>query len=140
IISFGVWVHHMFAEGLPQLAMSLFSAASMLIAVPSGVQVFAWAATLLGGRVVVRTPLLFVLGFITLFVIGGVTGVMFAAAPLDWQATDSYFVVAHLHYVLIGGTVFPIFAGLHYWFPKLTGPLLKERPGTGCFWLMFARF
>ncbi len=140
IISFGVWAHHMFAVGLTPLAMAFFGAASLMIAIPSGIQVFAWLGTMLGGRVVLASPLLFVLGFLVLFVIGGVTGVMFAAVPFDWQATDSYFVVAHFHYVLIGGAVFPIFAGLHYWFPKMTGRMLDERIAWLTFWVMFVGF
>src|SRR3954451_9973431 len=121
ILSFGVWLHHMFAVVLSPLALSFFSAASLFIAIPSGIQMFAWLGTMLSGRVVIRAPLLFALGFLTLFVVGGVTGVMFAIVPFDWQVTDSYFVVTHFHYVLIGGAVFPIFGGLHYWFPKMSG-------------------
>ena len=130
-ISFGVWVHHMFATGLPQLSMTFFSAASLMIVIPSGIQIFAWLATMLHGRPVLKTPFLFVLGFLVVFVLGGLTGVMFAAVPFDWQVTDSYFVVAHFHYVLIGGAVFPIFAGIYYWFPKMTGRMLHERARPG---------
>jgi cytochrome c oxidase subunit 1/cytochrome c oxidase subunit I+III len=140
VIGFGVWVHHMFAVGLPNLSMGFFAAASVLITIPSAVQVFGWIATLLRGRPVLRTPLLFVLGFIVLFVMGGVTGVMFAAVPFDQQVTDSYFVVAHFHYVLFGGAVFPIFAAIYYWAPKMTGRLLPERWGQVSFWLMFVGF
>jgi cytochrome c oxidase subunit I+III len=140
LIGFGVWVHHMFAVGLPQISMGFFAAASMIITIPSGIQVFAWVSTLLGGRPRLETPLLFSLGFVVLFVIGGVTGVMFAAIPFDQQITDSYFVVAHFHYVLMGGAVFPVFAGLYYWVPKITGRLLDERVGRWSFWLMFLGF
>jgi cytochrome c oxidase subunit I+III len=140
IIGFGVWVHHMFAVGLPQISMGFFVAASMIITIPSGIQVFAWISTLLAGRPALRTPLLFALGFVVLFVIGGVTGVMFAAIPFDQQITDSYFVVAHFHYVLFGGAVFPVFAGLYHWVPKITGRLLDERMGKWSFWLMFLGF
>jgi cytochrome c oxidase subunit I+III len=140
VIGFGVWVHHMFAVGLPQISMGFFAAASMIIAIPSGVQVFAWIATVLGGRPVLRTPLLFCLGFVVVFVIGGVTGVMFASIPFDQQVTDSYFVVAHFHYVLFGGAVFPVFAGLYYWVPKTTGRLLDEFWGRWSFWLIFVGF
>jgi cytochrome c oxidase subunit 1/cytochrome c oxidase subunit I+III len=140
IIGFGVWVHHMFAVGLPQISMGFFAAASMIITLPSGVQVFAWISTLLAGRPALRTPLLFALGFVVLFVIGGVTGVMFAAVPFDQQITDSYFVVAHFHYVLFGGAVFPVFAGLYYWVPKITGRLLDDGLGKWSFWLMFLGF
>jgi cytochrome c oxidase subunit I+III len=139
-LGFGVWVHHMFATGLPQVTMVFYAATSLLIAIPSGVQVFAWIATLLTGRPVLATPLLYVLGFIVVFVVGGVTGVMFAAIPFDQQVTDSYFVVAHFHYVLFGGAVFPIFAAIHFWFPKLTGRMLSERLGVIGFWIFFIGF
>ncbi|MEX2289447.1 MAG: cytochrome c oxidase subunit I [Mycobacteriales bacterium] len=136
-LSFALWAHHMFTVGLPPLVLSFFSAASMVIAIPAGVQIFSWLATIWSGRPVWRTPFLFVVGFLVIFVIGGITGVMVAAVPFDLQAHDSYFVVAHLHYVLIGGVVFPIFAGIYYWFPKLTGRLLDERLGRWNFWLLF---
>ena len=137
MLGFGVWVHHMFATGLPQLATTFFSAASMMIAIPSGVSIFAWIATLWYGRPLFKTPLLFLAGFIVLFVIGGVNGVMTAPVPFDWQLTDSYFVVAHIHYVLVGINVFPVFAGFYYWMPKMTGRMLSERIGRWVFWLMF---
>ena len=137
IISFGVWVHHMFATGLPRLSLSFFSAASTVITIPSGIQVFAWLATMLLGRVVVRVPSLFVLGFIVTFVLGGFTGAMFALTAFDQQVTDSYFVVAHFHYVLFGGAVFPILAGVYYWLPKFTGRMFSERLGRWAFWLIF---
>jgi cytochrome c oxidase subunit 1/cytochrome c oxidase subunit I+III len=140
IVGFGVWVHHMFATGLPQVSMTFFSAASFMIVIPSGIQVFAWVATVLAGRPVLRTPFLFVLGFVVVFVIGGLTGVMFAAVPFDQQTTDSYFVVAHFHYVLFGGAVFPIIAGIHYWLPKLSGRMFSERAGRLSFWLVFIGF
>jgi cytochrome c oxidase subunit 1/cytochrome c oxidase subunit I+III len=139
-IGFGVWVHHMFATGLSNVTFAFYSAASMIIVIPSGVQIFGWLATILKGRPVIRSPFLYVLGFIVVFVIGGVTGVMFAAIPFDQQVTDSYFVVAHFHYVLFGGAVFPIFAGIHYWFPKLTGRMLDERLAVWSFWLFFVGF
>ncbi len=140
VIGFGVWVHHMFATGLPNLSLSFFSAASLLIAIPSGVQMFAWVATIIAGKSVLKTPMLFVLGFLVLFVIGGVTGVMFASVPFDQQITDSYFVVAHFHYVLFGGSVFPIFGAIYYWVPKMWGRMMDERLGKLSFWLMFAGF
>jgi cytochrome c oxidase subunit 1/cytochrome c oxidase subunit I+III len=140
LLGFGVWVHHMFAVGLPQVSLTFFAAASTIIAIPSGIQVFAWLATMLKGSPVVRTPFLYVLGFLVTFVIGGLSGVMFAAIPFDQQVTDSYFVVAHFHYVLFGGAVFPIFAGIHYWFPKITGRMLDERIGQASFWLVFVGF
>jgi cytochrome c oxidase subunit 1/cytochrome c oxidase subunit I+III len=139
-ISFGVWVHHMFATGLPSLSLSFFAAAGMAIAIPSGVQIFAWIATIWKGNPVFRTPFLFALGFLVTFVMGGLTGVMVSAVPFDWQVTDSYFVVAHFHYVLVGGVVFPIFAGLYYWLPKMTGRMLDEKLGQLSFWLVFSGF
>ncbi len=140
LIGFGVWVHHMFATGLPQMTMAFISAASFMVAIPSGVQVFAWLATLVAGRPVLKTPMLFVLGFIATFVIGGVTGVMFSAIPFDQATTDSYFVVAHLHYVLVGGTVFPLLAAIYYWGPKMLGRMLDDRLGKLSFWLVFIGF
>jgi len=140
LIGFGVWVHHMFATGLPPMAMSFFSAASLTIVVPSAVTVFAWLATLWDSKPVMRTPMLFLLGFIVLFVIGGVSGVMTAALPFDWQLTDTYFVVAHLHYVLIGINLFPVVAAVYYWFPKMTGRMMSERLGRWNFWVMFIGF
>jgi cytochrome c oxidase subunit 1/cytochrome c oxidase subunit I+III len=122
------------------MALTFFSAASMLITIPSAVQVFAWLATLIAGRPVLKTPLLFILGFLFIFVVGGVTGVMFAAVPFDQQITDSYFVVAHFHYVLFGGAVFPIFAAIHYWVPKMYGRMMDEGLGKLAFWLMFIGF
>jgi cytochrome c oxidase subunit I len=139
-IGFGVWVHHMFATGLSNVLYTFFAAASLLIVLPSGVQVFGWIATILKGRPVLKSPMLYVLGFLVVFVVGGVTGVMFAAIPFDQQITDSYFVVAHFHYVLFGGAVFPIFAGIHYWYPKIVGRLLDERLATWSFWLFFVGF
>jgi cytochrome c oxidase subunit I+III len=136
-ISFGLWVHHMFTAGLSAVALGFFTAASLAIAIPNGVQVFGWIATLWSGRSVWHVPLLFVLGFLVIFTLGGITGVMVASVPFDWQAHDSYFVVAHFHYVLIGGVVFPLFAGLYYWLPKMTGRLLDERLGRWNFGLMF---
>ena len=140
IIGFGVWVHHMFAVGLSPLSYSFFSAASFVVGVPAGVQMFAWLSTMLSGRPVLKTPMLFVLGFLVTFVMGGVTGVMFPLVAFDRQVTDSYFVVAHLHYVLIGGMVFPTFAALYYWLPKMTGRLLGETLGRWSFWIIFIGF
>ena len=138
-MSFALWAHHMFAVGLPPIVSSFFSAASIAIGVPAGIQIFAWLATMWVGRPVWKTPLLFVVGFIVTFVIGGITGIMVASAPLDLQAHDSYFVVGHLHYVLIGGVAFPFFAAAYYWLPKYTGKLLDERLGKVNFWLMLDR-
>ena len=139
-LSFGLWVHHMFTTGLAPMGMGLFAAASMAVSIPSGIQVFGWIATLWAGKPLWRTPLLFAVGGIAIFVVGGVTGVMVAAVPFDWQAHDTYFVVAHLHYVLFGGVIFPIFAGLYYWVPKFSGRLLGERLGRWNFGLMFVGF
>ncbi len=139
-ISFGVWVHHMFATGLPALAMAFFSAVSLLITLPSGVQFFAWIATMWKGGVRLATPMLFAIGFLIIFLLGGITGVMVAVLPFDWQVTDSYFIVAHLHYVLNGAVVFPIFGALYFWLPKMTGRLLNERWGKISFWTMFVGF
>lgn len=139
-IGFGVWVHHMFATGISALSLSFFAAAGMLITIPSGVQFFAWIATIWRGTPVWKTPFLFALGFLFILLLGGITGVMVSAVPFDQQVTDSYFIVAHLHYVLVGGVVFPIFAGLYYWLPKITGRMLDERLGQICFWLTFIGF
>jgi len=139
-LGFGLWVHHMFTTGLPWIGLSVFAIISMLIAIPSGIQVFCWIATLWNGRLRLRTPLWFVLGFIFIFVLGGLTGVMLAAVPFNFQAHDTYFVVAHFHYVLIGGAVFPLFGAFYYWFPKLYGRMLSERLGRWNFWLMFVGF
>jgi cytochrome c oxidase subunit 1 len=139
-LSFGLWVHHMFVTGLPRLGESFFTASSMAIAVPAGLQIFCWLATLWSGRPQFKTPLLFVLGFIVIFVIGGLSGVMVASVPIDTQVHDTYFVVAHFHYVLIGGAVFPLIGAVYYWFPKATGRMLDERIGRWHFWLAFLAF
>jgi cytochrome c oxidase subunit I+III len=137
MLGFGVWLHHMFATGIPPLALAFFGGASILITIPSAVAVFSWLATVWEGRPWYPAAMKFILGFIALFVIGGVSGVMTAAVPFDWQLTDTYFVVAHLHYVLVGINVFPVVAGVYYWFPKFTGRLMDERLGTWNFWTMF---
>ncbi|BDU16423.1 cytochrome c oxidase subunit I [Lysobacter auxotrophicus] len=139
-LAFGLWVHHMFATGLPPMGNSFYTAASMLIAVPAGVQIFCWIATLATGRLHLRVALLHVIGFFALFVLGGLTGVMLASVPLDLQVHDTYFVVAHFHYVLIGGAVFPLVGALYYWFPKISGRMLSERMGRWQFWLFFVGF
>src|SRR5205823_4366282 len=136
-LGFGLWVHHMFATGLPNMGESFFTAASMVIAVPSGIQVFCWLATLWGGALRISTALLYVLGFFFIFVIGGFTGVMISSVPFDLQAHDTYFIVAHFHYVLIGGAVFPLFGGIYHWFPKMTGRMLNEPLGWWSFGLFF---
>jgi cytochrome c oxidase subunit I len=135
-----VWAHHMFAVGMGLLAESFFGATSMIIAVPTGIKIFSWLGTMWRGRLRLRPPLLFCLGFIAMFTIGGLSGVHFAIVPVDWQTTDTYYVVAHFHFVLFGGTFFGILAGLYYWFPKLSGRLLDERVGRWHFWLTLAGF
>ncbi|WP_134496627.1 cytochrome c oxidase subunit I [Microvirga pakistanensis] len=139
-LSFGLWVHHMFTTGLPQLGASFFTASSMLIAIPNGIQIFCWIATLWDGRPVFRTPLLFVIGFFFIFIAGGLSGIMLASVPLDTQVHDTFFVVAHFHYVLIGGNVFPLLGAVYYWFPKFTGRMMSERLGKWNFWLAFIGF
>ena len=139
-IGFGVWVHHMFTTGLPQFGTSFFTAASIMIVVPTGVQVFCWIATLWSGRARLATPMLHALGFFQVFVIGGLTGVMLASVPLDSQVHDTFFVVAHFHYVLIGGSLFPLLGGVVYWFPKMTGRMLSERLGRWAFALLVIGF
>ncbi|HTI63447.1 MAG TPA: cytochrome c oxidase subunit I [Gemmatimonadaceae bacterium] len=139
-VGFGVWVHHMFATGLPQLSMSFFSAASMIVSIPSAIQIFAWIATMWYGRVWFTTSMLFAIGFIVQFVIGGMSGVFSAAVPADWQVTDTYFVVAHIHYVFAGSSLFAVMAAIYYWFPKMYGRMLDERIGKLSFWTMFVGF
>ncbi|MDX0511215.1 cytochrome c oxidase subunit I [Sinorhizobium medicae] len=140
--SFGLWVHHMFTTGIPALSLAFFSAASMAVAVPSGIQVFSWIATIAAGRQRFRitTASLFILGFLFIFTLGGLTGVMVAMVPFDHQVHDTYFVVAHFHYVLIGGFVFPLFAAIYYWMPLFSRRMLSERVGRWVFWMMFVGF
>ncbi len=139
-ISFGLWVHHMFTVGIPHLAQAFFSVASMLVAVPTAIQVFAWLATLWLGRVVYSLPMLWILGFLVVFVCGGLTGVMLALVPFNWQVHDTHFVVAHLHYVLVGGMLFPLIAGFYYWLPQLSGRMPSHVLGRWGFWLTFIGF
>ncbi|RUU78379.1 MULTISPECIES: cytochrome c oxidase subunit I [unclassified Mesorhizobium] len=139
-LSFGLWVHHMFATGLPQISLAFFSAASEAVAIPTGVQIFVFIATMLAGRVIFSVPMLFGAGGLAIFVIGGLTGVMVALVPFDWQAHDTYFIVAHLHYVLIGGMLFPLVAGVYYYYPLINARMLSPRLGRTAFWLMFAGF
>jgi len=140
LLGFGLWVHHMFAVGLPRIGNAFYTAASMAIALPAGLQIFCWIATLWDGRPRFQTPLLWIAGFLATFVIGGLSGVMTAAAPLDLQLTDTYFIVAHLHYVLVGGAMFPLFGAFCYWYPKATGRLMSERWGKRAFWLIAGGF
>ncbi|HEY6541199.1 MAG TPA: cytochrome c oxidase subunit I [Ktedonobacteraceae bacterium] len=135
-LSFTVWAHHMFAVGLPLVAQAFFATSTTLIAIPTAVKIFNWIATIYGGKVRFTASMMFAVGFIAMFLIGGLNGAALAVVPFDYQVTDTYFVVSHLHYVLFGGTVFAVFAGIFYWFPKMSGRLLNERLGKLQFWLM----
>jgi cytochrome c oxidase subunit I len=139
-ISMGVWAHHMFAVGMSRTLDFYFATASFLVSIPTGIKMFNWLATMYGGRIWLASPMLFACGFLGMFLIGGLTGIMRAAAPFDFQVTDSYFVVGHFHWVLIGGTLFGVFAGLHYWYPKVTGRMLSERLARWQFWLLLIGF
>ena len=139
-LSFGLWVHHMFTTGLPGISLGLFSAASQAVALPTGVQIFCFIATLVAGRVVRSVPMLYAFGSLVIFVLGGLTGVMVAVVPFDFQAHDTFFVVAHFHYVLIGGALFPIIAGCYYFFPLINGKMLSDKLGKIAFWLAFTGF
>ncbi len=136
-IGFGVWAHHMFATGLSTSTAIYFAAASMVVVIPSAIQIFAWIVTMVTGTPEFKTPLLFIVGFILFFIIGGLTGIMFAAIPFDQQLTDTYFVVAHFHFIIFGAAVFPILGGLFFWFPKLTGRMYHEPTGKVSFWMTF---
>jgi cytochrome c oxidase subunit 1 len=140
LMSFMVWAHHMFTSGLAQWVQLPFMALTMLIAVPTGIKVFSWVATLWAGKIRLASPLLFVLGFLSTFTFGGITGIFLASVPVDIHEHATYFVVAHLHYVLFGGSIFGIFAGLYFWWPKMTGRMLDERLAKLHFWLMFVSF
>ena len=139
-ISPGVWAHHMFSVGMSRAQDMFFVASSLLVSIPTGIKFFNWLATLYGGRIVFASPMLFAFGFLSMFLIGGLTGIMLAVAPFDFQLTDTYFVVGHFHWVLIGGTLFGVFAGLHYWYPKVTGRMLSERLARWQFWLLYVGF
>ena len=136
-IGFGVWVHHMFAVGLATITMVYFAAASLIIVIPSAIQLFAWITTMVTGTPRFKTPLLWIVGFITFFIVGGLSGISFAVIPFDQQLTDTYFVVAHFHFVIFGAAVFPILGGMYYWFPKVTGRMYHEGVGQLSFWLTF---
>ena len=140
LLAFGLWVHHMFATGLPRVGYSFYTAASMAVSIPTAVQIFCWIATMWLGRPRFAVPMLYVIGFIITFVIGGLTGVMIAAVPLDLQLHDTYFIVAHFHYVLIGGAVFPLLGAITYWYPKMTGRMMSEALGKVAFWMIFLGF
>ena len=139
-LSFGLWVHHMFTTGIPHMALGFFSAASALVAIPTGLQIFAWIGTLWNGRPEMKIPMLYLLGFFLVFVLGGLTGVMLAMVPFDWQAHDTHFVVAHLHYVLVGGFIFPMMAGAYYWLPNITSRRRVPLLGEAAFWLILVGF
>ena len=139
-ISLGVWAHHMFAVGLPPAVNAFFTASTFLIAVPTGMKIFNWLGTMWGGKLIFKTPMLFATGFLFQFIIGGLTGIMLASVPFDWQLSDSYFVVGHFHYVLFGGTMFAIFAAIYFWYPKFTGRMMSEKLGKWNFWLLFVGF
>jgi cytochrome c oxidase subunit I+III len=136
-IGFGVWAHHMYATGMKTITAVFFGAATAMVVIPSTIQVFAWCMTMILGTPRFRTPLLFIAGFIFMFVTGGLTGIMFVAIPFDQQVTDTYFIIAHFHYIIFGAAVFPIFGGMYYWFPKVTGKLYSELPGQISFWVLF---
>lgn len=140
LLSFGVWMHHMFAVGSGLVVNGFFSASSMLIGIPTGVKIFNWLATMYGGTIRFTVSMLFAIAFLIEFTIGGLTGIAFSIVPIDWQLTDTYYVVAHLHYVFIGGSLFGIFSGLFYWFPKITGHKLNEKLGKWFFWLFVTGF
>jgi cytochrome c oxidase subunit 1 len=139
-MGWGVWAHHMFATGLGPVAKSAFALSTMFIAVPTGVKIFNWMATMAGGKIRVKAPFLFAVGFVTMFTIGGLSGVTHAIVPADTQQTDTYYIVAHFHYVLFGGSIFGLFAGAFYWWPKFTGRMLSDKLGKWQFWLMLAGF
>jgi len=140
VLAFSVWAHHMFVAGMADWLRIPMMISTLLIAVPTGIKVFSWLATLWEGKIHLNTPMLFALGFVSTFVIGGLSGVYLAAVPIDIHASDTYFIVAHIHYVLFGGSVFTIFAGIYYWFPKMTGRMYDERLGKLHFWSTFIAF
>jgi cytochrome c oxidase subunit 1 len=139
-ISLGVWAHHMFTVGMTRGADLFFIVSTMIISIPTGIKFFNWLATMYGGRIVFASPMLYCFGFLSMFLIGGLTGIMLAAAPFDFQLQDSYFLIGHFHFVLIGGTLFGVFAGIHYWFPKVTGRMLSERLARWQFGLLYIGF
>ena len=140
MVSSGVWAHHMFSVGMSASSNIYFAAASMVVGIPTGVKIFNWLGTMYGGKIRFATPMLFCIGFLFQFLIAGLTGIMLAVTPFDWQVTDSYFVVAHFHYVLLGGLIFTLFGAIYYWFPKATGKMLSETLGKWHFWLLVIGF
>jgi cytochrome c oxidase subunit 1 len=140
MVSVGVWAHHMFAVGMTAPSNIFFVASTMVVGIPTGIKIFNWLGTMYGGKIRFDTPMLFCTAFLFQFLIAGLTGVMMAAAPFDWQLTDSYFVVAHFHYVLLGGLLFTLFGAIYYWFPKATGRMLDEKLGKWHFWLIVIGF
>ncbi|HJX46265.1 MAG TPA: cbb3-type cytochrome c oxidase subunit I, partial [Gaiellaceae bacterium] len=140
VLGFSVWAHHMFVSGMASYLRVPMMVTTLLIAVPTGIKIFSWLATMWEGKLHFNTPMLFALGFLSMFVIGGLSGVMLGAVPIDIHVSDTYFIVAHIHYVLFGGSVFTIFAGMYYWFPKMTGRMYNERLGKLHFWLTFVGF
>jgi cytochrome c oxidase subunit 1 len=139
-VSFGVWAHHMFTVGMTAVGNTFFAISTMLVGVPTGIKIFNWVGTMWGGKIRFDTPMLFCVGFLFQFLIAGLTGIMLAVTPFDWQLSDSYFVVAHFHFVLVGGLLFTIFAAIYYWFPKATGRMLSEKLGKWHFWLFVIGF
>jgi len=139
-ISMGVWAHHMFAVGMSSWSNTFFAASSMMVGIPTGIKIFNWTATMYGGRIQYSTPMLFCFAFLLQFLLAGLTGIMVAVAPFDWQLHDSHFVVAHFHYTLVGGLVTGLLAGMHYWFPKVIGKMYNETLGKWCFWLFVIGF
>jgi cytochrome c oxidase subunit 1 len=140
VLGFSVWAHHMFVSGMSSWLRVPMMITTLLIAIPTGIKIFSWLATIWGGKLHLRTPMLFALGFLSMFVIGGLSGVMLGAVPIDIHVSQTYFIVAHIHYVLFGGSVFTIFAGIYYWFPKMTGRMYDEKLGKLHFWLTFVGF
>jgi cytochrome c oxidase subunit 1 len=140
VLGFSVWAHHMFVAGMADWLRVPMMITTLLIAIPTGIKVFSWIATLWRGRIHLATPMLFALGFVTMFTIGGLSGIYLGSVPIDIAASDTYFIVAHIHYVLFGGSVFTIFAGVYFWFPKMTGRMYDEKLGKLHFWLTFVSF